>query len=109
MMYAPENKTVSALYQQRHPHFGTTDYGFCMGELCPRRLSGVEGIGPFTIFDWGCGVGRSDGRDGPRRLWRRVYRYRASPGVWHQRLLAIWTSDGVEIREWLGKDVRSRS
>lgn len=103
MMYAPENKTVSALYQKRHPHFGATDYGFCMENYAHGGVAGVEGIGPFTIFDWGCGSAAATAAMA-REAFGDVYvdpERRLAFGL--NGCSAVWTSDGVEIREWLGK------
>lgn len=55
MMYAPENETVKQLYEAKHPHFNEIDYGFEMENFAHGGTSGTDGIGVFTIFDWGCG------------------------------------------------------
>lgn len=104
MMYAPENATVSALYQQQHPHFSEVDYGFCMENYAHGGVAGVDGIGPFTIFDWGCGSAAATAamiREAYGDVYIDVER-QAAFGI--NGCTATWTSDGVEIREWLGKD-----
>jgi hypothetical protein len=58
MMYCPENPGVKALWEKTHPFFGPADYGFTMenyghgGATSPEG----EGMGVFTIYDWGNGA-----------------------------------------------------
>lgn len=58
MMYCPENPEAKALWEQVWPFFGPADYGFTMenyghtGSTSPEG----EGIGEFTIYDWGNGA-----------------------------------------------------
>ncbi len=58
MMYAPENPRTKAQWEKRHPFFGPEDYGFTMenyghgGRTSPEG----EGMGVFTIYDWGNGA-----------------------------------------------------
>ena len=58
MMYAPENLRTKAQWEKRHPFFGPEDYGFTMenyghgGRTSPEG----EGMGVFTIYDWGNGA-----------------------------------------------------
>ena len=58
MMYCPENLQAKALWEQKWPFFGPADYGFTMenyghtGRVSPQG----EGIGEFTIYDWGNGA-----------------------------------------------------
>ena len=58
MMYCPENPGVKALWEKTHPFFGPADYGFTMenyghgGRTSPEG----EGMGVFTIYDWGNGA-----------------------------------------------------
>jgi hypothetical protein len=58
MMYCPENPEVKVLWEKKHPFFGPKDYGFTMenyghgGETGPEG----EGMGVFTIYDWGNGA-----------------------------------------------------
>jgi hypothetical protein len=58
MMYCPENPEVKALWEKVYPWFGPEDYGFTMenyghgGRTSPEG----EGMGTFTIYDWGNGA-----------------------------------------------------
>ncbi len=58
MMYCPENPTVRAMWEKVYPWFGPKDYGFTMenyghgGRTSPEG----EGMGVFTIYDWGNGA-----------------------------------------------------
>jgi hypothetical protein len=58
MMYAPENPRTREQWERRHPFFGPEDYGFTMenyghgGRTSPEG----EGMGVFTIYDWGNGA-----------------------------------------------------
>jgi hypothetical protein len=58
MMYCPENPEAKAQWEKRHPFFGPEDYGFTMenyghgGRTSPEG----EGMGVFTIYDWGNGA-----------------------------------------------------
>jgi hypothetical protein len=58
MMYCPENPTVKAMWEKVYPWFGPEDYGFTMenyghgGQTSPEG----EGMGVFTIYDWGNGA-----------------------------------------------------
>ena len=58
MMYCPENPKAKPLWEKVWPFFGEKDYGFTMenyghgGEVSPEG----EGIGSFTIYDWGNGA-----------------------------------------------------
>lgn len=104
MMYAPENATVSALYQKRHPHFSAIDYGFCVENYAHGGVAGVEGIGPFTIFDWGCGSAAATAAM-VREAYGDVYvdaERRLAFGI--NGCSAAWTPGGVEIHEWLGRE-----
>jgi hypothetical protein len=58
MMYCPENPKAKALWEQVWPFFGPADYGFTMENYghTGRVDSQGEGIGEFTIFDWGNGA-----------------------------------------------------
>jgi hypothetical protein len=56
MMYCPENEKVKSLYETAHPHFDARDYGFHMENFNHTDGTAVNGIGEFTIFDWGCGA-----------------------------------------------------
>lgn len=56
MMYCPENPEVMALYEKVHPHLNETDYGFHMENFNHHDGTSVNGLGEFTIFDWGCGA-----------------------------------------------------
>jgi hypothetical protein len=58
MMYCPENPRAKALWEQVWPFFGPADYGFTMenyGHIGRVSAQG-EGIGEFTIYDWGNGA-----------------------------------------------------
>jgi len=58
MMYAPENPVTRRQWESVYPFFGPDDYGFTMenyghgGRTTPEG----EGMGEFTIFDWGNGA-----------------------------------------------------
>ncbi len=58
MMYCPENPAAKALWEKKWPFFGPADFGFTMenyghvGRVSPEG----EGIGEFTIYDWGNGA-----------------------------------------------------
>lgn len=58
MMYCPENPKAKPLWEKVWPFFGEKDYGFTMenyghgGEVSAEG----EGIGSFTIYDWGNGA-----------------------------------------------------
>lgn len=58
MMYCPENPKTKEQWERRHPFFGPADYGFTMenyghgGRTSPEG----EGMGVFTIYDWGNGA-----------------------------------------------------
>jgi len=58
MMYCPENPLVKTLWEKKYPFFGPEDYGFTMenyghgGATSPEG----EGMGVFTIYDWGNGA-----------------------------------------------------
>lgn len=58
MMYCPENPAVRAMWEKVYPWFGPKDYGFTMenyGHGGRTSLEG-EGMGVFTIYDWGNGA-----------------------------------------------------
>lgn len=59
MMYCPENPVVKRMYEKVHPHFNETDYGFHMENFNHHDRTAVDGIGEFTIFDWGNGAAAS--------------------------------------------------
>ncbi|MCJ7484549.1 MAG: hypothetical protein MUQ25_00080 [Candidatus Aminicenantes bacterium] len=58
MMYCPENPAVKSMWEKVYPWFGPEDYGFTMenyghgGRTSPEG----EGMGVFTIYDWGNGA-----------------------------------------------------
>jgi hypothetical protein len=58
MMYCPENPAVMEMWEKVYPWFGPEDYGFTMenyghgGRTSPEG----EGMGVFTIYDWGNGA-----------------------------------------------------
>jgi hypothetical protein len=58
MMYCPENPRAKALWEQKWPFFGSADYGFTMENYghTGRVSAQGEGIGEFTIYDWGNGA-----------------------------------------------------
>jgi hypothetical protein len=58
MMYCPENPEAKLLWEKVWPFFGEKDYGFTMenyGHGGAVNREG-EGIGSFTIYDWGNGA-----------------------------------------------------
>ena len=58
MMYCPENASTRSQWEERWPFFGKADYGFMMenyGHGGQTNKKG-EGIGEFTIYDWGNGA-----------------------------------------------------
>lgn len=58
MMYCPENPAVKAMWEKVYPWFGPADYGFTMENYGHggRTGPGGEGMGVFTIYDWGNGA-----------------------------------------------------
>lgn len=58
MMYSPFNPVTKAQWEKVYPFFGENDYGFMMenyghgGRTSPEG----EGMGEFTIYDWGNGA-----------------------------------------------------
>ncbi len=58
MMYCPENPQTKVQWEKVYPFFGPEDYGFTMenyghgGRTSPEG----EGMGEFTIYDWGNGA-----------------------------------------------------
>jgi hypothetical protein len=58
MMYCPENPGVKALWEKTHPFFGPADYGFTMENYAHGGATSPEGegMGVFTIYDWGNGA-----------------------------------------------------
>jgi len=58
MMYAPENGKTKRQWEKAFPFFGEEDYGFMMENYGHDGKTGPEGqgMGRFTIFDWGCGA-----------------------------------------------------
>lgn len=58
MMYSPFNPVTKAQWEKVYPFFGEKDYGFMMenyghgGRTSPEG----EGMGEFTIYDWGNGA-----------------------------------------------------
>jgi hypothetical protein len=58
MMYCPENPATKAQWEKVWTFFGKEDYGFTMenyghgGRTSPEG----EGMGSFTIYDWGNGA-----------------------------------------------------
>ncbi|MDD8025443.1 MAG: hypothetical protein PHI34_02935 [Acidobacteriota bacterium] len=58
MMYAPENPKVKAMWEKVYPWFGPADYGFTMENYGHggRTSAAGEGMGVFTIYDWGNGA-----------------------------------------------------
>jgi hypothetical protein len=58
MMYCPENPTVKKMWEKVYPWFGPEDYGFTMENYAHggRTSAEGEGMGVFTIYDWGNGA-----------------------------------------------------
>ncbi|MEN6337565.1 MAG: hypothetical protein ABFE01_25205 [Phycisphaerales bacterium] len=58
MMYCPENPTVRKMWERVYPWFGPQDYGFTMENYGHggRTTAEGEGMGVFTIYDWGNGA-----------------------------------------------------
>jgi len=58
MMYCPENPAVKAMWEKVYPWFGPADYGFTMENYGHggRTSAEGEGMGVFTIYDWGNGA-----------------------------------------------------
>jgi hypothetical protein len=78
MMYCPENPEAKALWEKVWPFFGPADYGFTMenyGHIGRVSAEG-EGIGEFTIYDWGNGAA-AEGRNRIRDHYGDVYIDRA--------------------------------
>jgi hypothetical protein len=74
MMYCPENPRAKALWEQKWPFFGPADYGFTMENYghTGRVSAQGEGIGEFTIYDWGNGAA-SEARNRIRDHFGDVY------------------------------------
>jgi len=58
MMYCPENPVVRTMWEKVYPWFGPQDYGFTMENYGHdgRTSADGEGMGVFTIYDWGNGA-----------------------------------------------------
>jgi len=58
MMYCPQNPVVKAMWEKVYPWFGPDDYGFTMENYAHggRTSPDGEGMGVFTIYDWGNGA-----------------------------------------------------
>lgn len=58
MMYAPENPQTKKQWEKVYPFFGADDYGFTMENYGHggRTSPAGEGMGEFTIYDWGNGA-----------------------------------------------------
>jgi hypothetical protein len=58
MMYCPENQGVKRMWEKVYPWFGPEDYGFTMENYGHGGRTGPEGegMGVFTIYDWGNGA-----------------------------------------------------
>lgn len=58
MMYCPENPKSKVLWEKKWAFFGEEDYGFMMENYGHggRIWSQGDGIGSFTIYDWGNGA-----------------------------------------------------
>ena len=58
MMYCPENPESKNQWETVYPFFGKEDYGFMMENYGHGGYTGEggEGIGVFTIYDWGNGA-----------------------------------------------------
>lgn len=67
MMYCPENPDVKALWEKVYPWFGPEDYGFTMENYGHGGRTGPkgEGMGVFTIYDWGNGAAAE--------TWNRIH------------------------------------
>ena len=58
MMYSPLNPVTKAQWEKVYPFFGEEDYGFMMENYGHGGRTGPEGegMGEFTIYDWGNGA-----------------------------------------------------
>lgn len=58
MMYSPENPVTRKQWEKVYPFFGEEDYGFMMENYGHGGRTGPEGegMGEFTIYDWGNGA-----------------------------------------------------
>jgi hypothetical protein len=58
MMYSPENPQTMKQWEKVYPFFGKEDYGFMMENYGHggRTSPDGEGMGEFTIYDWGNGA-----------------------------------------------------
>ncbi|MDD4777034.1 MAG: hypothetical protein PHV53_01970 [Fermentimonas sp.] len=58
MMYSPENPQTKEQWEKVYPFFGKEDYGFMMENYGHGGRTGPEGegMGEFTIYDWGNGA-----------------------------------------------------
>jgi hypothetical protein len=67
MMYCPENPDVKGMWEKVWPFFGPEDYGFTMENYghTGRVSAEGEGMGTFTIYDWGNGAAAE--------AWNRIH------------------------------------
>jgi hypothetical protein len=86
MMYCPENPRAKVLWEQVWPFFGAADYGFTMENYghVGRVSAQGEGIGEFTIYDWGNGAA-AEAQPDSRPLRRRVHRPGAQPRLQYRQ------------------------
>ena len=58
MMYAPQNPVTGRQWEKVYPFFGKADYGFMMENYGHGGYTSAvgEGMGEFTIYDWGNGA-----------------------------------------------------
>lgn len=58
MMYCTENPQTKQQWEKVHPFFASEDYGFMMENYGHggRTNPAGEGMGEFTIYDWGNGA-----------------------------------------------------
>ena len=58
MMYCPENPSTKAQWEKVYPFFNHLDYGFTMENYGHGGITTPEGegMGEFTIYDWGNGA-----------------------------------------------------
>jgi hypothetical protein len=110
MMYCPENPDVKALWEKVWPFFGPADYGFTMenyGHGGATSREG-EGMGEFTIYDWGNGAA-AEARNGVLDRYGDVYVDRTRGRAFGIDAVAVTRSgDGWTLTDLAGtpRDVR---
>jgi hypothetical protein len=101
MMYCPENPRVKAMWERVYPWFGPADYGFTMENYGHggRTSAAGEGMGVFTIYDWGNGAA-AEAATRIRDHWGDVFVDRGRRQAFGlDRIDAEWTAAGVRLTD----------